>query len=586
MMVTGTMRRAARVFSAGCMLLALAAFSTAPWAQAKTGARETSAENSTCAGGYVHEVSGFGSIQKVAAKPVSAKVGDVFETGTVFRTGPAEKTILKFADGQIVALGPNSAMRVGRYCYLADSLMLSRSRVELIKGEMRVVTGRIGSANPEAMQITAGDSLLSLLRPGGADFTVSVNPDPREVGYAAVARGEISVSTPYGPISRISANQYAPWQPGRRPLPAIPFAAAPAVAQASLAGLLSAVLPSNTPVLVDTAARTAGALASAAQAQAAANVDTRLAGYVEAVSNSVSMQSTSSKTATAIVGTTFAPGTTFDTGADGRAVLKFADGQIVVLGPGSVLTVGQYKFDPSDLKTSSSTLELVNGAMRFVSGYIHAENKEGISISAGASIIDILNTGPADFTVVVDTKTQEVGVARVAVGEISAHTPYGPIDKIKADQSSLWGPKTATSTIPVATSLAVVQAAVSLQLSGLPDNTPAAIVPAAQAAAAVAQAAQAETVAKADPQNARLQAEAKAAAELADSATKTATATGEAVLAKVIATTLETLAPTAAGPALAQAPATPAALPVAPVATTVTPGAAGGSTTDCRGSCK
>ena len=307
---------------------------------------------------------------------------------------------------------------------------------------------------------------------------------------------------------------------------------------------------------------------------------------MEAVSNSVSMQSNSSKTATAIVGTTFAPGTTFDTGADGRAVLKFADGQIVVLGPGSVLAVGQYKFDPSDLKTSSSTLELVNGAMRFVSGYIHAENKEGISISAGASIIDILNTGPADFTVVVDTKTQEVGVARVAVGEISAHTPYGPIDKIKADQSSLWGPKTATSTIPVATSLAVVQAAVSLQLSGLPDNTPAAIVPAAQAAAAVAQAAQAETVAKADPQNARLQAEAKAAAELADSATKTATATGEAVLAKVIATTLETLAPTAAGPALAQAPATPAALPVAPVATTVTPGAAGGSTTDCRGSCK
>ena len=586
MMVTANMRGAARVFSAGCMLLALAAFSTAPWAQARTGARETSAANSGGEAGYVHEVSGFGSIQKVAAKAVATKIGDVFETGAVFRTGPAEKTILKFADGQVVALGPNSALRIGRYRYLADSPLLSRSSMELIKGEMRVVTGRIGSANPEAMQITAGDSLLSLLRSGGADLTVSVNPDPREVGYAAVARGEVSVSTPYGPISRISANQYAPWQPGRSPQPAIPYAAAPAVVQASLAGLLSAVLPGNTPVLVDTAARTAGALASAAQTQAAANVDARLAGYVEAVSNSVSMQSTSSKTATAIVGTTFAPGTTFDTGADGRMVLKFADGQIVVLGPGSVLTVGQYKFDPSDLKTSSSTLELVNGAMRFVSGYIHAENQEGISISAGASIIDILNTGPADFTVVVDTKTQEVGVARVAVGEISAHTPYGPIDKIKADQSSLWGPKTATSTIPVATSLAVVQAAAALQLSGLPDNTPAAIVPAAQAAAAVAQATQAETVAKTDPQNTRLQAEAKAAAELADSATKTATATGEAVLAKVIATTLEALAPTAAGPALAQAPPTPAALPVAPVASTVTPGAAGGSITDCRGSCK
>jgi hypothetical protein len=580
------MRSAARVFSAGCMLLALAAFSAAPWAQARTGARETSAANSSCAGGYVHEASGFGSIQKVAAKAVTAKVGDVFETGAVFRTGPAEKTILKFADGQIVALGPNSAMRVGRYCYLADSPMLSRSSMELIKGEMRVVTGRIGSANPEAMQIAAGDSLLSLLKSGGADLTVSVNPDPREVGYAAVARGEISLSTPYGPIYRISANQYAPWQPGRSPQPAIPYAAAPAVVQASLAGLLSAVLPGNTPVVVETAARTASVVARATQAQTAANVDTRLAGYVDAVSNSVSIQSPSGRTAAANAGTTFAPGTTFNTGADGRAVLKFADGQIVVLGADSVLTIDQYKFDPSDLKTSSSTLDLVNGAMRYISGYIHAENKEGVSISAGASIIDILNTGPADFTVVVNTKTQEVGVARVALGEISAHTPYGPIDKIKADQSSLWGPKTATSTIPVSTSLAVVQAAVSLQLSGLPENTPAAVVPAAQAAAAVAQAAQAETVAKADPQNARLQAEAKAAAELADSATKTATATGEAVLAKVIATTLEALAPTAAGPALAQAPATQAALQVAPAAPTVTPGAAGGSATDCRGSCK
>ena len=571
MMATANMRRAASAFGAGCMLLALASFSTAPWAQ-------TSSANSGCQGGYVNEVSGAGSIQKAAAKAVPAKAGDIFEADTVFRTGPAEKTILKFADGQVVALGPNSALRIGRYCYLANSLRQSSSSMELMKGEMRVVTGLIGSTNPEAVQVTAGVTLLSIQKPGGADFTVSVNPDPREAGYAAVARGEISASTPYGPIYKISANQYAPWQPGRSPQPAIPFAAAPAVVQANLAGLLSAVLPSNTPVTVESAARTAGVVATATRAQAA-SVDSRLAGFVEAVSNTVSMQSTSSRTAAANVGTTFAPGTTFNTGADGRAVLKFADGQIVVLGPGSVLTVGQYKFDPSDLKSSNSTLELVNGAMRFVSGYIQTENKEGISISAGASIIDILNTGPADFTVAVDTKSQEVGIARVAFGEISAHTPYGPIDKVKADQSSLWGPKTATSTIPVSTSLAVVQAAVSLQLSGLPDNTPAAVVPAAQAAAAVAQATQAEAAAKANPQNERLQAEAKATAELADLATKVATDTSEAVMAKVIAATLETLAPTAAGPALAQAPTTPTALPVAPpVAATVTPGAAGGCT--------
>jgi len=581
MMATGNMRRSARVFSAGWMLLALAAFSTAVLAQPRTdtniNASATSAVSSGCQGGYVHEVTGSGSIQKAAAKAVRASAGDVFESETVFRTGPAETIILKFADGQVVALGPNSALHIGRYCYLANSLGQSSSNLELLKGEMRVVTGLIGSANPEAMHVTAGDTLLSIQKPGGADFTVSVNPDPREVGYAAVARGEIAASTPYGPIYKILANQYAPWQPGRSPQPAIPYAAAPAVVQANLAGLLSAVLPNSTPVNIESAARAASAVATATRGQAA-GVDSRLAGFVEAVSNTVSMQTTANRTAAANVGATFAPGTTFNTGADGRAVLKFADGQIVVLGPGSVLTVGQYNFDPSDLKASNSTLELVNGAMRYVSGYIHAENKEGISISAGASIIDILNTGPADFTVVVDTKTQEVGLARVALGEISAHTPYGPIDKIKADHSSLWGPKTATTPIPVSTALAVIQAAVSLQLPGLPDNTPAAVVPAAQAAAAVAQSTQTELAAKADPLNTRLQADAKAAAELADAATKTAAVTSEAVMAQVIAATLETLAPTAAGPALAQVPATPAALPVAPIAPPVTPGAAGGCT--------
>lgn len=577
------MRRAASALGAGCLLLALAAFSSAPWAQSTTDAREFAGATPGCRGGYVHEVSGAGSIQKPGAKAVHAKAGDLFETDTIFRTGPAEKTILKFADGQIVVLGPNSALRIGRYCYLANSLGQSSSSMELMKGEMRVVTGLIGSTHPDALRVTAGNSLLSLEKAGGADFTVSVNPDPRETGYAAVARGEVSVRTPYGPIYRISASQYAPWQPGRSLQPPVPYAAAPAAVQANLAALLSTVLPANTPVALETAARTAAMVANATRSQTT-SIDSALAGYVEAVSNMVSMQTTAGKSAATIVGATFAPGTTFNTGADGRAVLKFADGQIVVLGPGSVLTIGQYKFDPANLKAGNSTLELVNGAMRFVSGYIQAENNEGISISAGASIIDILSSGPADFTVAVDTRTQEVGVARVSLGEISAHTPYGPIDKIKADQSSLWGPRTPTSTVPVQAALEVVQAAVSLQLSGLPETTPAAVVPAAQAAAAVAQAVEARIVATANPQNTRLQVEARAAAELAEAATKTATAGNEAVMAAVIASTLETLAPTAAGPALAQAPATPAALP--PIIPMVTPGAGGGSTTDCRGSCK
>ena len=583
MIFPSSVRKAASAFAACCALIAVALFSSAPWAQSRDGLRDTPSAN-PCQGGYVHSVSGLVSEQAAGAKALGAKAGDIFESDTIFRTGSDGKVILKFADGEIVALAPNSAVRIGRYCYLPDSLRQSSSTIELIMGEMRFVTGAIGVSNREGLHIFAGNSTISVLSPGGADFTVTVNPDPEDVGAAVVALGEISVRTPYGPISKIAAGQYAPWQPGRSPSLPIPFAAAPAVVQAAVAALWAIVLPANTPVALASAARIAGAIAAPVQAPAAATADPRLAGYVQAISNTVSMQTTVAK-ATANVGTTFGAGTTFDTGTDGRVVLKFADGQLVVLGPSSVLAVDQYQFDPGNIKASKSSIELVNGAMRYITGVIHAENREGLSISAGASIVDILNAGPADFVVVVDTKDQEVGVARVTIGEISVHTPYGPIDKIKIDQSSLWGPrKTPTSPIPVATSLAVVEAAVALQLSGLPDNAPVAVAPAATAAAAVAEANRAQAAADANPSNARLQAAARAAMEVADSATLAATVAAEAIAAKIIATELEALPPMAAGTALAQVPAGATALPprLVPIAPLpVTPGAGGGG---CTGS--
>ena len=586
---------AARAFGACCALLALAAYASPVWAQSKGGG-QTSGAASACQGGYVHEDSGLVSIKKAAAKAAPAQVGDVFEAETIFRTSPDAKVILKFADGEIVVLSANSVLRVGQYCYTPGSVTQSSSTIELMQGEMRVVTGVIGTANHEGVRIIAGDTMIRILSPGGADFTVAVNLDPQESGYAVVARGEISARTPYGRISTIAAGQYAPWQPGRTPPLPMPIAAAPAVVQAAVAALWATVLPANTPVTVASAARTVMAVAPVAAvaatpagpATAAVDADpTKPAGFVQAVSSTVSMQTSSGKTETAAVGTVFGAGTTINTGSDGRVVLRFADGELVILGPASTLAVGQYQFDPGNTRSSRSTIDLVDGAMRFISGSIHTENHEGIVISTGASIIDILNTTPADFTVVVDTKNQEVGVARVTLGEISVHTPYGPIDRIKADQSSLWGPRaTPTSPISVASALAVVEAAVALQLSGLPDSTPIAVEATARAAAAAAAAARAQAAAAAKPENARLQAEAQAATDLADFAIQAAAAANEALAAKIVATTLENLSPMTAGPALAQVAAAPAATlppPVAPIiaAPGVTPGAGGGA---CTGS--
>lgn len=516
MIALRNMHNLASAFGACCALLALAVFSSAAWAQA----------------GYVHEVSGNVSIHRVSDRARPAKAGDTFETDTVFRTGTDGKAILKFADGAVVALGADSAMRVGQYRCLASNLRQSSSTVELMKGEMRFVTGLIGEANREGLRIIAGSSAISIQKAGGADFTVAVNPDPQKVGYAVVALGEISVRTPYGPIYRITTGQYVPWRSGRSPSLPMPVAAAPAVVQAAAAALGATLLPTDTRMAVASAACTAvasaarAAVASAARSAAAAEVgpamaavaaDPRQAGYVDAVSNTVFMQRASGRAVTANAGDMFQAATTFDTGTDGRVVLKFADGQVVVLGPASILGVDQYQFDPSNIKASRSAVDLIDGAMRYSTGVIHTDNHEGVSISAGASVVDILNAGFADFTLIVDTKGQEVGVAAVTAGEIAVHTPYGLIGKIATGETGRWQPGRAPlPPEPLTGAPAAIQAGV---------------------------------------------------AEMA---------------ATVFATVLATLPPTAAGPAQAQVPAAataPAETPI-PTIPAVTPGAGGG----CSGS--
>ncbi len=579
------MRKTLTGFGACVALFAGSAFLSEAWAQA----------------GYIHGVSGLVSIQKEAGKTEQAKVGDMFDANTSYRSGSDGKVTLKFADGQVVALGADTAVRVGQYRYDPGNPRQSNSTVELVQGEMRFVAGLIGAANGSGVRVIAGNSVLSM-SPGGADFTVGVKPGAQEGGYVVVAQGEIAARTPSGQINKIVAGQYAPWQAGRSPSPPMPFAAAPAVIQASVAASWTTLVPTSTPVTVAVAARTVAAVATpaaeaaSAQSPSAAEGGTKLAGYVTAISNSGSVRTTTGGRATPDVGTPFQAGAAFSTGTDGTMALKFADGQIVVLGPNSNLFVAQYEFDPGNVKASKSAIDLTTGNMRVITGAMHTENHDGISISAGASIIEIISTGPADFNVAIDSriKDQEVGIARVKLGEIAVYTPYGPIDKIKNDESAPWGPKkTPTSTIPLASGLALVASLVAQAQPALPNSEPVAVEPTARAAAAQAEANRAQAVANANPANPQLQAAASASRELANLATQTAAAASQAVAATLFASTLTNLPATASGPttlpttAAGSAPgltqlalAPPIAVPTAPITPSVTPTGGGG----CLGS--
>ena len=233
--------KAARAFRVFVLLMVLSSFSIDALAQA----------------GYVHAISGTVFGRDASAGRVPLKAGDTFAVGTFFDTGDSGRVVLKFADGQVVVLGPNSIIRVDRYQYDARNIKASSLAIGLMNGSMRFIAGAIATENREAARVSAGKSTITILMGGGVDFTVVVDTRlSEEAGVAVVTAGEIAVRTPYGSITRIEADQAVPWRPGRGGLPSpLPLAAMPAVIQAQVAAMLAIALPTNAPVDVNAAAK-------------------------------------------------------------------------------------------------------------------------------------------------------------------------------------------------------------------------------------------------------------------------------------------------------------------------------------------
>ena len=86
------------------------------------------------------------------------------------------------------------------------------------------------------------------------------------------------------------------------------------------------------------------------------------------------------------------------TGAESRAVLQFADGQIVSLKPGSVFWIKDYRYAGPGAADNRSVSGLLKGGLRFISGAIAKEKPEAIQIDTPTATIGVRGT---EFTVVV-----------------------------------------------------------------------------------------------------------------------------------------------------------------------------------------
>lgn len=157
-----------------------------------------------CAGGVVQFTAGDVSLRRADVTAPLAK-GAELDTGDVVLTGPAGRAQIRFSDGGLVALYPDSQFTVSRYLDGAgageDSFV-----VQLVRGGLRAVTGLIGKRNPDRYKVITPTAVVGIR---GSAFLVVITPDGKvlvsgeqehievctEGGCVGVAAGEAVLVT-------------------------------------------------------------------------------------------------------------------------------------------------------------------------------------------------------------------------------------------------------------------------------------------------------------------------------------------------------------------------------------------------------
>ncbi|SFU28971.1 FecR family protein [Polaromonas sp. YR568] len=99
--------------------------------------------------------------------------GKDIESGQAILTGASGRAQVRFTDGGLVSLQPNTEFKVANYVDKADPKE-DRFLVDLLRGSMRAITGLIGKRNRENYKVTTTTATIGIR---GSGFNVGYNPD-------------------------------------------------------------------------------------------------------------------------------------------------------------------------------------------------------------------------------------------------------------------------------------------------------------------------------------------------------------------------------------------------------------------------
>jgi len=158
------------------------------------------------------------------------KPGDVIGSRSIVSTGAGGEIILLFADGLHVSLAENSRLSVDEYRFNPADSGTNRAIFTLTSGSMRLVTGAMHAANPQALMVRGGEVTIIAISRDVTSFVVHM-ARAEEVDVAVVV-GQVLVRGPEGRTGNVAQNQFARWRRDAASMLLQPLAAAPAILQA------------------------------------------------------------------------------------------------------------------------------------------------------------------------------------------------------------------------------------------------------------------------------------------------------------------------------------------------------------------
>lgn len=151
--------------------------------------------------GQLYDASGDVKTALGSQKAQAVGKGALLENDMIVFTGDVSQAVLKFEDGQVIALQSNSSFRIDDYRYNPKEIEKSNMFFSMLKGGLRAITGLISSKHQAAFRLNTPNATIGIR---GTDFMVVMSNQM----YGNVISGSISMTNAAG-TAVFSAGQAA-----------------------------------------------------------------------------------------------------------------------------------------------------------------------------------------------------------------------------------------------------------------------------------------------------------------------------------------------------------------------------------------